>query len=185
MGTHTDIHEKLIEASKMGDNRARRQLYTLYSKAMFNICYRMMNNREDAEDILQEAFIQAFTKLDSFRYESTFGAWLKRIVVNTAINALQKRKVELLLTDEMTHYGNRSDEVDEHELPLTVADIQAAMQQLPEGGRIVFSLYLLEGYDHLEIAQILGITESTSKSQFMRAKRKVYDILKEKYYEKA
>ena len=185
LGTQTDIHAKLIEASKKGDNRARRQLYELYSKAMFNICYRMMNNREDAEDILQEAFVQAFTKLESFRYESTFGAWLKRIVVNTSINALNKRKVELMLTDDMYHYGNRSEEVEEQELPLTIADVHKAMTHLPEGGRIVFSLYLLEGYDHIEIAQILGITESTSKSQFMRAKRKVYEILKEKYYEEA
>ena len=184
MGTQVDIHKELIEASKRGDNRARRQLYELYARAMFNICYRMMNNREDAEDILQEAFIQAFSKLDSFRYESTFGAWLKRIVINTCINSINKRKVDLLLTDDMYYFGNKGEE-QEAELPLTTADIQKAMEQLPEGGRIVFSLYLLEGYDHIEIAQILGITESTSKSQYMRAKRKVYDILKEKYYEEA
>lgn len=184
MGTQVDIHKELIEASKRGDNRARRQLYELYARAMFNICYRMMNNREDAEDILQEAFIQAFSKLDSFRYDSTFGAWLKRIVINTCINAINKRKVDLLLTDDMYYFGNKGEEK-EADLPLTTADIQKAMEQLPEGGRIVFSLYLLEGYDHVEIAQILGITESTSKSQYMRAKRKVYDILKEKYYEEA
>ena len=135
----------------------------------------MMNNREDAEDILQEAFVQAFAKLESFRYESTFGAWLKRIVINTCINAINKRKVDLLLTEDMYYYKDVMDE-DEEELPLTVQDIQKALEQLPEGGRIVFSLYLLEGYDHLEIAEILGITESTSKSQFMRAKRKVCEI---------
>ena len=185
MGTQKDIHKELIEASKRGDNRARRQLYELYARAMFNICYRMMNNREDAEDILQEAFVQAFTKLDSFRYDSTFGAWLKRIVINTCINAINKRKVDILLNDDMYYFGDRSDEDDNYEMPLTTKDIENAMEQLPEGGRIVFSLYLLEGYDHIEIAQILGITESTSKSQFMRAKRKVYEILKEKYYEEA
>ncbi|HOO85846.1 MAG TPA: RNA polymerase sigma factor [Prolixibacteraceae bacterium] len=184
MGTQKDIHEKLIVASKRGDNRARRQLYELYARAMFNICYRMMNNREDAEDILQDAFVQAFSKLDSFRYESTFGAWLKRIVINTCINAINKRKVDLLLTDDMYYFSNRSEE-EEPELPLTVKDVERAMEQLPEGGRLIFSLYLLEGYDHVEIAEILGITESTSKSQFMRAKRKVYEILKEKYYEEA
>ncbi|MDA3817314.1 MAG: RNA polymerase sigma factor [Prolixibacteraceae bacterium] len=186
MGTKTDIHKKLIEASKKGDNKARRQLYELYARAMFNICCRMMNNREDAEDILQEAFIQAFSKLDSFRYESTFGAWLKRIVINTCINAIQKRKVELQLTDDMHFYGDRYDDTyEENELPLTTAHVQQAMEQLPEGGRIVFSLYLLEGYDHVEISQILDISESTSKSQYMRAKRKVYEILKEQYYEEA
>jgi RNA polymerase sigma factor (sigma-70 family) len=183
--TQKDIHEKLIEASKLGDNRARKQLYELYARAMFNICCRMMNNREDAEDMLQEAFVQAFTKLDSFRHESTFGAWLKRIVINTCINAINKRKVDLLLTDDLHYFSNRSDDEEHDELPLTIKDVEKAMAQLPEGGRIIFSLYLLEGYDHVEISEILGITESTSKSQFMRAKRKVYEILKEKYYEEA
>lgn len=185
LGTQTDIHSKLIEASKRGDNKARRQLYELYARAMFNICCRMMNNREDAEDILQESFVLAFSKLESFRYDSTFGAWLKRIVINTCINALNKRKVDLLLTEDMYQYQNVRDDDDYEELPLTVKDVEKAMEQLPEGGLLIFSLYLLEGYDHLEIAEILNITESTSKSQFMRAKRKVCEILKEKYYEKA
>jgi RNA polymerase sigma-70 factor (ECF subfamily) len=185
LGTQTDIHKTLIEASKKGDNRARKQLYELYARAMFNICCRMMNNREDAEDILQEAFVQAFIKLETFRYDSTFGAWLKRIVINTCINAINKRKVDLLLTDDMYYFGDRSDDEEMNDLPLTVKDVEKAMQQLPEGGRVVFSLYLLEGYDHVEIAQILGITESTSKSQYMRAKRRVFELLKEKYYEEA
>jgi RNA polymerase sigma-70 factor (ECF subfamily) len=98
---------------------------------------------------------------------------------------LNKRKVDLLLTEDMYQYQNVRDDDDYEELPLTVKDVEKAMEQLPEGGRLVFSLYLLEGYDHLEIAEILNITESTSKSQFMRAKRKVCEILKEKYYEKA
>lgn len=185
MGTKKDIHKKLIEASKQGDNPARRQLYDLYARAMFNICFRMMNSREDAEDVLQESFVQAFTKLETFRYESTFGAWLKRIVINTCLNTINKRKVDLVFTDDMYYFNNKSDENDDEELPLTVKDVEKAMEQLPEGGRIVFSLYLLEGYDHVEIAEFLGITESTSKSQFMRAKRKVYEILKERYYAKA
>jgi len=144
-----------------------------------------MNNREDAEDVLQDAFVQAFTKLDSFRYESTFGAWLKRIVINTSINALNKKKVDLMLTDDFRFVGDRYEENENVDLPLTSRDIEKAMEQLPEGGRVVFSLYLLEGYDHLEIAEILGITESTSKSQYMRAKRKIYEILKDRYYETA
>ena len=179
-----DIHQKLIEASITGDNRARKQLYDSYSRAMFNICYRMMNNREDAEDMLQEAFVLAFSKLHTFRFDSTFGAWLKRIVINTCINAVNKRKIDLMLTDDLYHFRHVPDEPDEQELPLTPDDVRKAMQQLPDGGRIVFSLYLLEGYDHVEIAEILGSTESTSKSQFMRTKRRVYEILKEKYYEK-
>lgn len=134
-----------------------------------------MNNREEAEDMLQEAFTQAFLKLDTFRYESTFGAWLKRIVVNTCINAINKKKVELTYCDEI--YDNRLVTEEPSEEQMSIENITRAMEMLPPGGRTVFSLYLLEGYDHGEIAQILNISESTSKSQFMRAKRRVVEIL--------
>lgn len=144
---------------------------------MFNVCYRLMNNREDAEDMLQEAFVQAFTKLESFRHESSFGTWLKTITVHACINALNKKKLELKLTDDI-HRFETVDEEPEEAL-YTRENILEAMNELPEGGRIVFSLYLLEGYDHGEIAQILNITESTSKSQYMRAKRRVYELMKQ------
>jgi len=147
---------------------------------MFNVCYRLMNNREEAEDMLQEAFTQAFIKLDSFRYESGFGAWLKRIAINTCINAKNKRKLELTFFDEMQNLDQPVlQENDDEQVLLTVAGITKAMEKLPEGGRIIFSLYLLEGYDHGEISQILNIAESTSKSQFMRAKRRIIEILNE------
>lgn len=171
------IHQDLIAGSLRGDNRARYQLYQLYSKAMFNVCFRMMNNREEAEDMLQEAFVTAFQKLDTFRNESGFGTWLKTIVVRTCINALNKRKLELHLTDDMQRYEQAGEEPEES--LYTTQDILEAMRQLPEGGRVIFSLYLLEGYDHAEIASILNITESTSKSQYMRAKRRVYELMKQ------
>lgn len=175
-----EIHKTIIEACKKGDERQKYRLYQLYSKAMFNVCYRMMNNREEAEDMLQEAFTQAFMKLDSFRYDSSFGAWLKRIAINSCINAKNKRKVELTFIDEMHRFDQPEyQDNNEEEVQLTVAGITKAMEKLPEGGRIIFSLYLLEGYDHSEISQILNITESTSKSQFMRAKRRINEILKE------
>ena len=139
----------------------------------------MMNNREEAEDMLQEAFTQAFLKLHTFRHESAFGSWLKRIVINICINAINKKRIELAYLED----NNRKDIVEEEqeeEVQYDVKSIKDAMQQLPEGGRMIFSLYLLEGYDHVEIAQILNITESTSKSQFMRAKRRVAEIVKEK-----
>ena len=176
MGKAAFIHQHLIEHCKLGSDQARFEIYKLYSKAMFNVCYRMMNNREDAEDMLQEVFLQAFTKIDSFRFESGFGTWLKTIAVRTCINAINKRKVDLVYCDEI--YDHRPPEEESDAVKLTTNNILKAMEELPEGGRIVFSLYLLEGYDHGEIAQILGITESTSKSQFMRAKRKVQEILR-------
>ena len=171
------IHQDLIAQCLKGNNKARYQLYQLYSKAMFNVCYRLMNNREDAEDMLQEAFVQAFTKLESFRHESSFGTWLKTITVHTCINALNKRKIDLKLTDDIHRYETAEEEPEE--ALYTTQNVVEAMNQLPEGGRIVFSLYLLEGYDHGEIAQILNITESTSKSQYMRAKRRVYEFMKQ------
>ena len=176
LGHEKHIHRSIIEASKNGNEIARYQLYNLYVKAMYNVCFRIMNNREEAEDMLQEAFTQAFLKLETYRYESLFGAWLKRIVVNTCINAINKRKVELKYFDEFNKY-DKAEEEELTEPEYTVQNISLAMEQLPEGGRMIFSLYLLEGYDHAEISQILEISESTSKSQFMRAKRRVAEIL--------
>lgn len=176
MGKAAFIHQHLIEDCKRGTDQARFEIYKLYSKAMFNVCYRMMNNREDAEDMLQEVFLQAFTKLDSFRFESSFGTWIKTIAIRLCLNAINKRKVDLVYCDEVYDRSLPEDETDA--VKLTTNNILKAMEELPEGGRIVFSLYLLEGYDHGEIAQIMGITESTSKSQFMRAKRRVQEILR-------
>ncbi|MCL3781767.1 RNA polymerase sigma factor [Prolixibacteraceae bacterium JC049] len=173
---HELVHKDIIEACKKGKSKAKYQLYQLYSKAMFNVCYRMMHNREEAEDMLQEAFTLAFAKLESFRFESSFGAWLKRIVINTCINAINKRKADLIYCEEV-----RTEYFDEEaaEPEFTMEAVRRAMEELPNGGRLVFSLYLMEGYDHSEIAQILGITESTSKSQYMRARRKMVEILKQ------
>lgn len=136
----------------------------------------MMNHSAEAEDLLQDAFAEAFLKLNTFRYESSFGAWLKRIVVNKCINHLKKRKAELIYTDTVpeTNHEDNQDIDPEH---LDVKRIYQAMEKLPDGYRVIFSLYLLEGYDHSEIAQIMGISESTSKSQFSRAKQKIKELL--------
>ena len=160
-----------------GDVRAQYQLYTLYSKAMYNICYRMTNQKEEAEDMLQESFSYAFSKLGSFRFESSFGAWLKRIVVNTCINHLKKKRVDLVYTEHQSDPISADESVDYGEIRFQVKRVMKALEKLPEGYRIVFSLYLLEGYDHKEIAEILGVTESTSKSQFLRAKQKIKEML--------
>lgn len=145
---------------------------------MFNVCVRILNNIEEAEDVLQEAFLNAFLKLNSYRGDATFGAWLKRIMVNYSINYLKKNRRDIVEVDERT-----MEMVDvSHEdttLPdgMTIDRVREAIQLLPDGYRIVFSLYLLEGYDHQEIAQILNISESASKSQYSRAKKKLRQIL--------
>jgi len=139
----------------------------------------MMSNAEDARDMLQEGFLDAFRRLESFRFESTFGAWLKKIVINKCINALEKRKITWADEEIPDEYASASDNgsIYEEELQLSVERVKKAMNLLPEGARIIFSLYLLEGYDHTEISEILHISESTSKTQFMRARNMVKEIL--------
>ncbi|MBE0679957.1 MAG: RNA polymerase sigma factor [Bacteroidales bacterium] len=170
------IHENLVNECRRGSRKAQFRLYELYSKAMFNTAYRITGNREEAEDMLQEAFTDCFRNIGSYRTESTFGAWLKTIVINRCISRIRKRETELVYIDDYSRH-----EVSEEEPPETTwpdqAVIARAVERLPDGYRVVFSLYLLEGYDHAEIASILGISESTSKTQYSRAKEKLKKIL--------
>lgn len=174
-----DIHKQLVEDCKAGNRKAYNELYNSYAKAMYNICYRMMNDAEEARDMLQEGFIDAFRKLESFRFESTFGAWLKKIVINKCINTLEKRRINWVDEHIPDTYPEThlSESTDEEELQLSVERVKYAMNLLPEGARVIFSLYLLEGYDHTEISEILHISESTSKTQFMRARQMVKEML--------
>jgi RNA polymerase sigma-70 factor (ECF subfamily) len=172
------IHDRLIDECREGNRRAQFRLYELYSKAMFNTAYRIMGNREDAEDMLQEAFTDCFRKIGSYRTESTFGAWLKTIVINRCISRLRKREAELVFIDDYSRHEMQQDEPQEMIWP-DPSVIARAVERLPDGYRVVFSLYLLEGYDHTEISQILGISESTSKTQYSRAKERLKKILSE------
>lgn len=139
---------------------------------------RITNDYAEAEDVLQEAFISAFKNMHSYKGEASFGSWLKRIVVNASINAIRKRREEVVPLDER-EAGEIPDQVDEDDMEWQVEKVRAAIQKLPEGYRIVLTLYLLEGYDHAEIGEILKISESTSKSQYSRARKKLIDIMRE------
>jgi RNA polymerase sigma-70 factor (ECF subfamily) len=173
---YPEKNREIIEESRKGNPRAQYRLYNQYAKAMLNASYRIMGTVETAEDILQDAFTEAFRMLHTYRYDSAFGAWLKRIVVNKCINELKRKKADLQFYEDMGQFNQNTN--DDEELPeLSVASIKKAMEQLPQGNRIIFSLYLLEGYDHREIAQSLNTSESNSKSQYMRAKRKIKEIL--------
>lgn len=173
-----NIHDELVKSCLQGDQDAYYRLYALYSRSMYNVGYRIVQDQEEAEDVLQEAFISAFRNLSAYRGDSTFGAWLKRIVINKAINALKQKRNVPLEGKQVESMEDRVWELDELAgYPFTVEKVKKAMALLPDGYRTVFSLYLLEGYDHQEIADILGITESTSKSQFNRSKKKLKEIL--------
>lgn len=145
---------------------------------MLNVAFRIVGNIADAEDVLQESFLDAFNKIKDFRQETTFGLWLKQIVVNRSVNLLRKRKVEWVELGENEIDGIADEVVDNDEdIQYQVAVVKQAMNKLPEGYRVVLSLYLLEGYDHEEIGQILNIAENTSRTQFLRAKRKLQALL--------
>lgn len=179
---YIDKHYDLVVECKHGSKKASYELYRLYSKAMLNIAFRIVGNIEEAEDVLQEAFLDAFNKLKDFRQETTFGLWLKQIVINRSINFLRKRRIELveLGDDQLENISEEEDDRDDEDLQYQVSQVKEAMTSLPEGYRVVLSLYLFEGYDHEEIGQILHIAENTSRTQFLRAKRKLTDILKMK-----
>jgi RNA polymerase sigma-70 factor (ECF subfamily) len=138
----------------------------------------------DAEDVLQLAFTEVFRKLDTFRFESSIGAWVKRIVLNHCINFLKSKRVEFEAFDDRLHdrpddYQHQHDASDD--IRLDVQHIRRGIEKLPDGYRVVLSLYLLEGYDHEEIGQILKISEQTSKSQFHRAKSRLREMLAADY----
>lgn len=177
MSEHTiDIHKELVNRCKNGDKKAQQELYMNYSSAMFSVANRILCNREEAQDILQESFLDAFMKMKSFRGDSSFGFWMKRIVINKSINRLKKNKlINVELTEDI--YVADSELEKEDEMEYTVEDIKKAVNLLPDGYRLVFQLYAFENMPHKEIAEQLGISEQTSKSQYSRAKNKIKELV--------
>jgi RNA polymerase sigma-70 factor (ECF subfamily) len=177
-----NIHQDLIDGCRAGDQKAQFQVYKLYYKAMFNTSLRIVNDGMEAEDVMQEAFLSAFEKIGTYSGTVSFGAWLKRIVVNRSLDALGKRKA--VFEDIETHTGLRDDSPDEtsykEDIESRVEEVKAAIERLPEGYRVILSLYLIEGYDHDEIAEMLNISSSTSRSQLSRAKQKLVSEIRNK-----
>jgi RNA polymerase sigma-70 factor (ECF subfamily) len=177
---YRDTHRELVLGCQRRDRSSQRALYGHYAKPMYNLCLRMLRHAHDAEDVLQVAFVDIFGKIHTFNFEASISAWIKRIVVNRCIDHLKKRR--LLTTDLDT---NRHDAALEDPDPepalsaqkISVERIKQATRQLSEGYRVVLSLYLFEGYDHNEIAQILDISVGTSKSQYSRARKRLAALL--------
>ena len=176
--TEPILHDELVERCKRGDSLAFSTIYQKYAKAMYNTSLRIVNHTGDAEDVLQEAFTDAFRSLEDFHYKSTFGAWLKRIVINKSINQLRKRKMDLI-DIEKTNVGHLPEEEgpDEQEIRFKVEEIKRAATLLPNGYRTVLTLYLFEGYDQEEIAEILQVSHATVRTQYMRAKQKLLQYI--------
>ncbi len=170
---------KLIEACKRQDRSAQKALYNQYAPQMFGVCRRYVKNKEDAEDVLMEAFFKVFTNIHQFKGEGSFEGWVRRIVINESLMFLRKKhnfhiRVELNPSDTVTATTALK--------KLEAEDILYFLGQLPTGYRTIFNLYVIEGYKHREIAELLGISINTSKSQLILAKKRLRELLEEANY---
>ena len=175
------VHSDLVEQCKANDRRAQLQLYRQYCDGMFCVAMRFLNNENDAEDVLQEAFIKAFQKLEQFRGDVTFGAWLKRIVINKCIDFIKSKKVQYVELKEHT-LRIADDEDWKVDDGISVEDVKAAMARLPDKYRFVLQMYLVEGLDYQEISGILGLGESTCRTRLMRGRGLLKELLKNAHY---
>lgn len=171
--------EEFIQQCIEGDMKCQKQLYSMYMPAMYNRSVRMLNRREDAKDVVQEVFVKVFRDLHQLKDMMSVGAWIKRITINSCISFLRKnRMIEVEWDSQAVDIPD-----EEADLDINVEMIHEAIRQLPTGARMVFTLHVLEGYKHIEIAEILNISLSTSKTQYRRAKLILQSTLKARIYE--
>lgn len=186
----TEAEQKIIEGCIKGRRSAQNKLYSKYAPTLLGICMRYARNKSEAEDILQEGFIKIFSNISGFRGEGSFEGWLKRIIVNTAITHNKKslkfdHHLDIDTTDESTIIQEEvTEELPQMKIPQAV--LMQLIQKLPDGYRTVFNLYVFEQYSHQEIADVLGISVNTSKSQLMKARRyliaRINELLTQKPY---
>ncbi|WP_296314409.1 RNA polymerase sigma factor [Winogradskyella sp. UBA3174] len=172
----------LIELCKKGNQNAQMQVYDGYSQAMFTIACRYLKHEEDAKDAMQDGFLKAFTNIEMYKPEATFGAWLKRIIINQCLDVLKKKQLEFV-TVEVSELRIIEDDNWNFNSSISKNDILIAIEQLNEKHKIVVILYLIEGYDHQEISEILALPIKTSRTHLRRGKQKLQDLLKRKYNE--
>ncbi len=172
---YKNIHRELVDLCRKGDRKAQFRLYELYYKPMYNVSLRIVNNETEAEDVMQEAFLKAFRKINSYKGEVSFGAWLKKIVINHSLDCLKKRKVQF---EEISENEMVLLEEQEQSEKVDTERIKQAIRSLSDNYRTVLTLFLFEGYDHEEISTILKISYTASRTQLSRAKQKLREILK-------
>jgi len=168
----------LVDACQRGSRSAQMTLYNKYARLLYVACLRIVGNAPEAEEAMQDSFMKIFTRLDQYHVGQSFEAWIHRIAVHTAIDYVRRQTLE---TEELSaNYAEApdDDEIDEEEVAYSVKQIKEAALKLPAGYRVILSLYLFEGYDMDEIASILQIKPPSVRSQYLRAKRKLLDILK-------
>ncbi len=180
-----DEKEKIIKACKKGKKGAFTKLYNMYANKMLGVCMRYGKSLEEAEDILQEGFIKVFQKIDTYAFQGSFDGWIRRVMVNTAINHYNAHKKyyenELYASDSNEESEKTDYDEDYNEIKIPTEVLMSMIQQLPEGYRMIFNLYVFEGMTHAEIGSYLGISESTSKTQLLKARKSLKKTIEEKY----
>jgi len=172
----------LVEQCRNNNRRAQMALYSQYCEGMFIVAQRYMKDTAAAEDAMQEAFVKAFCKLEQFKGDVTFGAWLKRIVINRCLDTIKSKKLETESIDESIFKIVEDEDQWEVSDEATVSDINSAIEQLPNKYRVVVQLFLVEGYDHQEISGILSISENSSRTNLHRGKTILKETLKHLRY---
>ncbi len=173
-------YASLIEGCRSGSRLSQKALYDALSGKMFAVCLRYMGDRESAEDVLQDGFVTLFSKLDSFTGSGSFEGWARKIFVNTALMALRRKDVLKQSEDVGAAYGISSDDVSAVQ-KISYQELLQLVSELPAGFRTVFNMYVIEGYSHKEIAEALGVSEATSRSQLQRARTLLKNKVKEKF----
>jgi RNA polymerase sigma-70 factor (ECF subfamily) len=175
-----ELEHTIIKRCIKGEHKAQMQLYATFYKRVYNSCFRILRDKEEAEDAMQESFIKAFAQLNSYENAVPFEAWIVRIAINTSIDKLRENKPAFVDCDQawLNNFEEQEEEEDWEEIWEKAMQVKAAINRLPDTSRIIVSLYLIEGYDHEEIAQILNIQAGTVRIQYMRAKQKLIELLK-------
>lgn len=175
------FQSNVVEKCKANDRAAQLQLYRKYCDGMFVVANRFVKNADDAEDVLQESFIKAFQKIHQYKGEVTFGAWLKRIVVNKSIDYLKSKKDKVSI-DEQDMQVVAEDDNWNVSAVISIDEVRLAIDQLQEKYKYVVLMFLVEGYDHQEIAEVLNISSSACRTRLSRGKNQLKELLKEKNY---
>ena len=162
-------YTKLIARAKKGDRKGQQELYSLFAPKMLSVCRQYVKKQEVAEEVMLGGFLKVFTHLGNYKNEGSFEGWIRRIMVNESISQLRKDKK--LLFNDATEIENSSNHVAYIETELEVEEIQKLIDALPDGYKTVFVLYAVEGYKHSEIAELLQVSESTSKTQLFKARK--------------
>lgn len=173
--------DKLVEGCKAGDQQAQIEVYRKYYGPVFNTCLRMVNNHADAEDLMQNSFIDAFGKIKSYKGPDAFAGWLKRIAVNNCLDYLSSRKITGEIPEIMPDIPEHSDREEEEFIEYRVEQVKRAMKILIPDYRVILSLFLFEGYDHEEIGQILSISQQNVRTRISRAKHALRNHVLQNY----